>query len=240
MVPLEEIRRLAVPENMSAMPPFAHSRRRSLLRRANNTAFNLVLIALVLGILGIPVAIGLKHYADSLPTVLKSTPAAQTPVATPPLASGFAGFENSLFSIAYPDIWKQSSTTRTLSTGTVARIEDFTGQTNQEVLIGTASAVPADELQQLVDAAAHLNVTVEVLQPLATSTFRTYDKQLWIEHDYTFTRVQGDTQTKMQVRALAVDLGATTFFVVAYNPQASFASANSTYFEKMLQSFRFQ
>jgi hypothetical protein len=131
MVPLEEISRMAVPENMRAMPPFARSRRRSLVWRANNTAFNLVLIALVLGILAIPVAIGLKHYADSLPTVLKSTPAASTPEPTPPLASGFAPFQNSLFSIAYPDDWKHTSITRILSTGTAAKIEDFTGQANQ-------------------------------------------------------------------------------------------------------------
>jgi hypothetical protein len=107
-------------------------------------------------------------------------------------------------------------------------------------MIGTASAVPADELQQLVDSAAHLNLTIEVLQPLVASPYKTYDKQLWIEHDYTFTRVQANTQTKMQVRALAVDVGATTYFVVAYGPQVSFASTNRTDIEPLLQSFRFQ
>jgi hypothetical protein len=240
MVPLEEINRLQVPQYIGGLPPIARSRGRRILRRANTAMFNLVVIALVLGILAIPVVIGLHHIADLQPTLLKSTPSALPPEATPQLAQGYSGLITGQFSIAYPSDWKHTSAAVTLATGTATHIEDFVGQGDQEVIVGTAATVPADELSPLVDAAAQLHTQQAVLQALGAGLNRTYDGQRWIENDYLFTRVQGNTATQMAVRALAVDVGATTYFVVAYGPQKSFPSVNSTYIEPMLASFRFQ
>ncbi len=240
MVPLDEINRMDVPQYFGALPPVAGSRRRRVVRRMNTAMFNLLVITLVLGILGIPVVIGLHHLQATQPTLLQGTPNAATPVATPALQPGFSGFQNALFSIAYPSGWRHATATKALADGTVARIEDFTGQSNQEMIVGTAAAVPSDELQRLVDAAAQLNTQQAVLQPLAAGTRKTYDKQQWIENDYTFTRVQGNTTTQIEIRVLAVDVGATTYFVVAYGPLNGFATANGAYIEPMLNSFRFQ
>jgi len=245
MVPLDEISQLAVPQNYRMLPRPPRSRLQRLVQGTNSKALNLLLIALVLCILAIPVVIGLHHLQVIQPTDITPNSPAPTAVPTPALAAGFAGFKNSLLSIAYPSGWTHSSQAATLSTGTPAHLDDFSGSgtagSNEEVIVGTATAVPSDELTQLIDAAARTRLlSQEVLQPLAPNLHKTYDRQQWMENDYTYTHLQGNANVVIEVRALVVDVGATTYFIVAYAPQASFGSANATQLEPMLRSFRFQ
>src|SRR5258706_5219050 len=94
-------------QELSAITPAMWARH--IVRNVNTTIFNLVLIALLVGILGIPVYIGLQRVGQLTPT---TTPHA-TPVPnhepTPEFASGFTGFANPSFSLAYPSDWTHSS-----------------------------------------------------------------------------------------------------------------------------------
>jgi Flp pilus assembly protein TadD len=156
---------------------------------------------------------------------------------------GFSGYANSHFSIAYPSDWTHISATPTLATGTPTQIEEFVGPDAQEVIVGTAVAVPDDELGPLLDAAADLITQQAALQAVGSGLHRIYDGQQWNENDYTFIGggdSAGIAATQIQIRALAVDVRVTTYFVVAFGPQESFSTANAMYIEPMLASFRFQ
>src|SRR5258708_3033284 len=103
MVPFEQLSTASSwrqSQELSAITPAMWARH--IVRNVNTTVFNLVLIALMVGILGIPVYIGLQRVGQLTPT---TTPYA-TPVpdadTTPAVASGFTGFENACFSLAYP------------------------------------------------------------------------------------------------------------------------------------------
>lgn len=241
MVPLEVMRAMRVPQHdPRAAAPALASRSRRLVRSANAIVFNSVLISLILLILAIPVYIGVQRIGLFHGRPTHGAPA-NTSEATPALAQGFSGFENTLFSVAYPSSWTPATHSDALATCKCSlREQMFTGPLHEELLVGGMTAVPSDQLQSVI--AEVVNATMQGAPPqaLASNVIKTYDHQTWIENDYTITQVYGSAAMQMQVRALAVDANATTYIVLAIGPQASFASLNASVFEPALVSFRFQ
>jgi hypothetical protein len=241
MVPLEVMRAMRVPQHdPRAAAPAGASRSRRLVRSANTIVFNTVLISLILLILAIPVYIGIQRIGLFHGQPTHGAPA-NISEPTPALAQGFSGFENTLFSVAYPSSWTPATHSDALAAcKCTLREQMFTGPLHEEVLVGGMTAVPSDQLQSVLAAAVNATMQGAPPQALASNVNKTYDHQTWIENDYTITQVYGSAAMQMQVRALAVDANATTYIVLAIGPQASFASLNASVFEPALVSFRFQ
>jgi hypothetical protein len=212
---------------------------RRLIQSANTITFNTVLISLILLILAIPVYIGIQHLGLFRSHAAHSTQTSRVEP-TPTVGQGFTGFENNLYSFAYPSSWVPTSHSDQLSCNCALHEQVFAGPQHQQLLIGTMTAVSSDQFQGVLDSAVRVTMQGTVPQGVSTNIVKSYDHQTWVENDYTITQVYGSTAMQMRVRALAVDANATTYIVLAVSPQSSFAGVNTSVFEPALLSFRFQ
>src|SRR5258706_7788910 len=225
-------------EELSAITPAMWARH--IVRNVNMTIFHPVLTAVLVGILGIPVYIGLQRVGQLPPT---TTPHA-TPVPkhepTPEVASGFAVFENESFSLAYPSDWTNTSHNDRLDARNVLFSEDFKGAGNNEVLIGTTASVPGDQLQIFLGDVANHQFSQWTLQALTPILHVTYDKEQWLEDDYAVAVLQGKSNVTLEAHVLVANHGTLTYYLIVIDTRSSFASDAGKYSTPMLASFRFQ
>jgi hypothetical protein len=241
MVPFEQLSTTSSwrqSQELSAITPAMWARH--IVRNVNTTVFNLVLIALLVGILGIPVYIGLQRVGQLTPT---TTPHA-TPVPkhepTPEVAAGFTGFENASFSFAYPADWTHTSHNDRLDARNVLFSEDFKGAGNNEVLIGTTASVPGDQLQAFLGDVANHQFSQWTLQALTPILHVTYDKEQWLEKNYAVPVLQGKSNVTLEAHVLVANHGTVTYYLIVIDTRSSFASDAGKYSTPMLASFRFQ
>jgi hypothetical protein len=241
MVPFEQLSTASSwrqSQELSAITPAMWARH--FVRNVNTTVFNLVLIALLVGILGIPVYIGLQRVGQLTPT---TTPHA-TPVPkhepTPEVAAGFTGFENASFSLAYPSDWTHTHHDDPLNARNILHSEDYKGAGNNEVLVGITASVPGDQLQAFLGDVAHQQFSQWTLQGLAVNRHVTYDHEQWLEDDYAVAVLQGKSNVTLEAHVLVANHGTVTYYLIVIDTRSSFASDAGKYSTPMLASFRFQ
>ena len=241
MVPFEQLSMASSwrqSQELSAITPAMWARH--IVRNVNTTVFNLVLIALLVGILGIPVYIGLQRVGQLTPT---TTPHA-TPVPkhepTPAVAAGFTGFENASFSLAYPADWTHTHHDDALNARNILHSEDYKGAGNNEVLVGTTASVPGDQLQAFLGDVAQHQFSQWTLQGLAVNRHITYDHEQWLEDDYAVAVLQGKSNVTLEAHVLVANHGTLTYYLIVIDTRSSFASDAGKYSTPMLASFRFQ
>lgn len=240
MVPLDEIAAMDVWQDDMSMPMLTPAMRaQRMVRKMNNTAFNLLLVALVLGILGIPAYIGWQRVLQLQPKALPVATTVSTREPTPALRQGFVGFETGAFTVAYPATWTHNARTQTLNDRPLDR-QEFKGSGDNLVVLGTTGSVPSDQLRPFLESLARQEFSQWVLQPNATDLRPTYDHERWIEEDYTVTELQGNTNVVVQTRVLVVNHGTRTYFAIITDRKSAFQADAARYSEPMLASFRFQ
>ncbi|HEX8034638.1 MAG TPA: hypothetical protein VF510_12360 [Ktedonobacterales bacterium] len=236
VVPLEEIAAMPVPQGYPddmRVYPAARRRPQQAIAGMSRLTFNLLLLGLVLCILAVPTFIGLQRLPSLLPGAAPTTAVQKTAIPTPPLAQGFSGFLNDDFSIAYPSSWRQNAPAGAPHT------MSFTDGKDISAKVTTSNALPATELQQHLDEIAH-GFNGVVPQVIASGQRKTYNNAIWLENDYVITLVRGNSTLKIELRVLTIDHGANTYDLLLSAPLSGFTQTNSTYFEPMLRSFRFQ
>jgi len=200
----------------------------------------LLLTLVLVGLLGIPVYIGLQRVGQLTPT---TTPHA-TPVPkhepTPAVAAGFTGFENASFSLAYPSDWTHTHHDDALNARNILHSEDYKGAGNNEVLVGTTASVPGDQLQAFLGDVAQHQFSQWTLQGLAVNRHITYDHEQWLEDDYAVAVLQGKSNVTLEAHVLVANHGTLTYYLIVIDTRSSFASDAGKYSTPMLASFRFQ
>lgn len=236
MVPLEEMAAMPVPQGYAGdmrMRVPAGPRPQQVIAGMSRLTTNLLVLGVVLCILAVPACIGIQRLPALSPSPEATSSAQKTVVPTPQLAQGFSGFLNDDFSIAYPSGWQQTASSN--SSHTVS----FTDGKDTSAKITVSDALPATELQQHLDEIAHgFNGVVPTV--LASGQRKTYNAALWLENDYAITLVRGNTTIQIELRVLTIDYNAHTYDILLSAPRADLSHTNNTYFEPMLQSFRFQ
>lgn len=229
---------MALPQyGQDGAPVRRGARARRAASNISRATMNVLLIALILVILAIPISIGLNHLASLNP---QATPpvVSGTAVPTAPVASGFTGYAVPLFSLAYPSTWKHSTASRQLSDGTTAHEDSFTdGQGTTASLYTTPGT--ANQLQPYRDELASDTAVNAPLKASVLGATHTYNDVKWLESDYTFSGILNEKPAQMQMRVLAAIQGATAYFFVLTTPQSSFGHVNTSDFEPLLTSFRF-
>jgi hypothetical protein len=241
MVPFEQLSTASSwrqSQELSAITPAMWARH--IVRNVNTTVFNLVLIALLVGILGIPVYIGLQRVGQLTPTTTTSATPVPKHEPTPAVAAGFTGFENASFSLAYPADWTHTHHDDLLNARNILHSEDFKGAGNNEVLVGITASVPGDQLQTFLGDVAHHQFSQWTLQGLTVNRHVTYDKEQWLEDDYTVTVLQGKSNVTLEAHVLVANHGTRTYYLIVIGTRSSFASDAGKYSTPMLASFRFQ
>lgn len=236
MVPLEEIAAMPVHQGYSSdgrMYTPARPRPQQIVAGMSRLTANLLLLGVVLCILAIPAYIGIQRLPSLSPSPASTNTAQTTTVPTPQLARGFSGFLNDDFSMAYPSGWQHSAS------HVSSRAISFTGGQDVLVKVTTSDALPATELQQHLDEIAH-GFDGVVPQVIASGQRKTYNKAVWLENDYVLTLVRGNKTVQIELRVLTIDYNANTYDLLLSAPRADYAQTNNSYFEPMLQSFRFQ
>ena len=213
---------------------------RHIVRNVNTTVFNLVLIALLVGILGIPVYIGLQRVGQLTPTTTPHATPLPKHEPTPEVAAGFTGFENASFSLAYPADWTHTHHDDALNARNILHSEDFKGAGNNEVLVGTTTSVPGDQLQTFLGDVARWQFGKWTQVPLAVNLPKTYDREKWFEDDYAVTELQGKSNVTLEAHVLVANHGTVTYYLIVIDTRSSFASDAGKYSTPMLASFRFQ
>jgi len=241
MVPLEDMARLPVGQWVPGMPiPRPVSRARATATALGRLTSNTMLISLILLILAIPVYMGISKVGLLTP---KSEPTvARTLVPTPALSKGFSGFQSTEFALAYPSAWQLTAADAPLSTGDVLHLERFVGApgpADTSLIVATIAAYPADVIESRVDPIARELRGDQTLSTSAAERTVNYNGVHWIEKDYQQTVVKGNTTVTLALRVLALDKGATSYFVIAAAPSSAFATANASAFEPILASLRF-
>lgn len=241
MVPFEQLSSVSSwrqSQELSAITPAMWARH--IVRNVNTTVFNLVLISLLVGILGIPVYIGLQRVGQLNPTVTTHATPVPKHEPTPAVAPGFTGFENASFSLAYPSDWTHTSRNDTLNAQNVLHSEDFRGAGNNEVLVGTTASVPGDHLHAFLVDVAHQQFGTWTQVPLPVNRPPTYDQEKWLENDYAVTELQGKSNVTIEAHVLVANHGTLTYYIIVISTRSSFASDAAKYSSPMLTSFRFQ
>ena len=236
MVPLERIQGMPV----SQLPPGGSVQRGptglavvGVLRVISKTA----LLLLALGVVAIPAYIALSRLGYFRPAATQTTPV-PTYVPTATLASGFAGFANSQYSLAFPVGWNTSSGSVSISGGARLATQSFSSSDGIQVVVAAGTAFPEDQLASRLDEVARALITHSELQATTTNVRVTYSGATWLENDYTATIIGSNSTLSVRLRVLALDAGATSYFVYALAPVANFPQANSADFTIMLNSFR--
>jgi hypothetical protein len=241
MVPFEQLSTASSwrqSQELSAITPAMWARH--IVRNVNTTVFNLVLIAFLVGILGIPVYIGLQRVGQLTPTTTTSATPVPKHEPTPAVAAGFTGFENASFSLAYPADWTRTHHDVPLNARNILHSEDFKGAGNNEVLAGITASVPSDQLLTFLGDIAHQQFGQWTLQGLAVNRHVTYDKEQWTEDDYAVTELQGKSNVTLEAHVLVANHGTRTYYIIVISTRSSFAADAGKYSNPMLASFRFQ
>lgn len=215
------------------------SRTRRAVSSVTRLTVNVTMVGLVLMILAIASAIGLRHVQNLR---MGAGPVAQPTATVAPTAvpsAGFTGLQAELYSISYPTQWGHHQTSNPFGCSCGPEGEAFSDGANVRFVIYTRSALPADQLADLPIRAAATVAPQQPPQALQLDQHPTYGGSQWMENDYTVVSVVGDKQVPLQVRVLVINFNATTYIVVASAPQSDFAHDNSAFFEPMLRSFRF-
>ncbi|HZC76704.1 MAG TPA: hypothetical protein VE258_03095, partial [Ktedonobacterales bacterium] len=215
MVPFEQLSTAASwrqSQELSAITPAMWARH--IVRNVNTTVFNLVLIALLVGILGLPVFIGLQRIGQLTPTTTPHATPLPKHEPTPEVAAGFTGFENASFSLAYPADWTHTHHDDALNARNILHSEDFKGAGNNEVLVGTTTSVPGDQLQTFLGDVARWQFGKWTQVPLAVNLPKTYDREKWFEDDYAVTELQGKSNVTLEAHVLVANHGTVTYYLI--------------------------
>lgn len=244
MMPLSDIGGLGMPQG--GPPRRARSKGRRVVSGVSNAMFNTLMILLIVGIIAISVAVGAQRLTGLR---VEATPVATTSlrVPTPTLGAGYAGFDAGSYTVAYPAAWSRKSHDELVISGTsltslttTLHMNQITDQQGRGFLIGTVAAIPADQLHVLVDGLAQYSYKTETLQTVATNLTPTYDGVQWVENDYSLTQVVGSAAVQLEMRVLAANHNATTYVFVIVAAADGFDTTDTTIFEPILASFRFQ
>ena len=192
----------------------------------------LAMCSLILAVL--LVACGGSTTSTSTPTPV---PTPTSPPATPTAATGaMIAYPGNGFTISYPQTWKISRTANNLFTFT-----DSTGGIKMTITVAPhlSGGISADSL-----ASAALQAVLKNPQTVPVPSTTTVGGDSWSQKSASGTQRLNNQDTNIQVVALADVHPANTplsksFTIVYQAPVSTFSQDNTTYFQPMLQSFKF-
>ena len=221
-----------VPEEEAAA--LAQNSAHSVLASVSRRSLNLMILAAVLIVLGIPIYIGLHHLPQS--TFVSPGGSAAKPLPTAVAGSGYLAYNTKTFSLAYPAQWTSASATQTVSMGFTLQGQSFTTSNNTAFHVYMTTAFPADEFQQVQDAIAADFAPHQTPQGIKLNAVSTHADVKWHQSDYAITKVVGNTDVRMRLRVIVGDAGAHGFVIIMLAPQAQFERIDSASFEPMFRS----
>jgi hypothetical protein len=212
-----------------------------LLYMMTRSAFNFLLIGIILTILAIPTALGLARLGALVQQTNTHVPT-PTPRPIPTPSSGYSTYRAAAYNVAYPMDWSRATSNHVIQFTEGVQEVDFRGPTQSLLAIGTRAVIPQDQLLSLLDATPSAYAQGRATNFLSVFTPRpgpTLDGALWDWEQFTFHLNDGHSATAMQAEVLATNHGLDTYIIIYQAPVAQFADVETQHFKPMLASFRF-
>jgi hypothetical protein len=201
------------------------------------------LCSLILAVLLVACGGSSTSGTTSTPTPVPTSPPTSTPTSSPASPTAATGamtaYSGNGFTISYPQNWQTSKSANNLFTFT-----DSTGGIKMAITVAPDpnGAISADSV-----ASAALNAAQVLLknsQTVSVPATTTVGGDSWSQISASGTQRLNNQDTNVQVVVLAVVHPAHTLlsksFTILYQaPVATFSQDNTTYFQPMLQSFKF-